>query len=308
PSTRSSIGSIPAGAVRAVYESHDPIRLMVVEKDKGGEADSLNVGLNMSGAPLLALPDYRADIAHDALLRTVRPFLEDPDLTLAPCGIQPGDKSRTMVERIHSLESLRSWFDRSAGLAARGSVLPAPGAFILVRRRELVEANGFLSGTLEIILHLHAIFTARKKPYQIGFVQDAVAVPVAPKSWSGLRRLILQGQRASLTALVRHYGFMFGFGSLGWLALPSLLWSPAVRPVLETLAYILVIAGLASGWVAWPQAALLVLATVVTGVLSSMTAVVLREFLNDSPSPPGRLMALFVAAIPESIGYRQLRN
>jgi hypothetical protein len=39
-----------------------------------------------------------------------------------------------------------------------------------------------------------------------------------------------------------------------------------------------------------------------------MTSVMLRELADFSGSDPARLTRLFWAAIPENLGYRQLRN
>ena len=39
-----------------------------------------------------------------------------------------------------------------------------------------------------------------------------------------------------------------------------------------------------------------------------MAAVVLRELAEPSGMAPGRLAALFLCAIPENLGYRQIRN
>ena len=39
-----------------------------------------------------------------------------------------------------------------------------------------------------------------------------------------------------------------------------------------------------------------------------MAAVVLGEFAQPGATAPGRLAALFFTAIPENLGYRQLRN
>jgi ABC-type transport system involved in cytochrome bd biosynthesis fused ATPase/permease subunit len=50
-----------------------------------------------------------------------------------------------------------------------------------------------------------------------------------------------------------------------------------VRPLLETVAYILAVAGLALGWVSWPLALLVLLSTAGMGMLLSMAAVSLRE-------------------------------
>jgi hypothetical protein len=44
------------------------------------------------------------------------------------------------------------------------------------------------------------------------------------------------------------------------------------------------------------------------GIVVSMGAVVLRELAEHDGSDPGRLAGSFFAAIPENLGYRQLRN
>jgi hypothetical protein len=68
------------------------------------------------------------------------------------------------------------------------------------------------------------------------------------------------------------------------------------------------VVGLAAGWVGWPIAALLFLSTAVLGMLTSMTALILREFADPSIGEPARLVTLFAAAVIEILGYRQLRN
>jgi cellulose synthase/poly-beta-1,6-N-acetylglucosamine synthase-like glycosyltransferase len=308
PSSRSSFGDIQTQPVRGVYESRDPIPLMVIEKEKGGMADCLNVGLNLAAAPLLGLADPSADITPFALLRLVRPFLEDPDQTVASCAVVPPMEMATAVERFHSLGCLRAWFGRRAGLASWNAMLPAPGAFLLVRRADVVEASGFHSSAFEIFLHLHARFRTLRKPYSIHLVPEAVAVQRAPRSWKELRRLTLAVQKDTLRAAARHRSVWFDCGALGWVALPGLAWSGAIRPLLETAAWLVTAAGLPFGWVSWPLAALLLLATTVTGTLNSMAAVVLREFVVEKPSPPGQIAALFLAAIPENFGFGQWRN
>ena len=308
PSSRSSFGDIRTQPVRGVYESRDPIRLMVIEKEQGGVADSLNVGLNLAAAPLVALADPSAEVAPFALLRLVRPFLEEPDRTVGSCAVTPPMEMGSAVERFHSLGCLRAWFGRRAGLAGWNAMLPAPGAFLLVRRQDVVEASGFHSSAFEIFLHLHARFRTLGKPYTIHLVQEQAAVQRSPRSWAELRRLTLAVQRDSLRAAARHRSVLFDYGALGWVAVPGLFWSGAARPVLETAAWLVAAAGLPFGWVSWPLAALLLLATTVTGTLNSLAAVVLREFVVEKPSPPGQMMSLFLAAIPENFGFGQWRN
>ena len=81
-----------------------------------------------------------------------------------------------------------------------------------------------------------------------------------------------------------------------------------MRPLVETLAYALTAIGLGLGWMPFDLVALVALSTAGMGILQSMTAVLLRELAAPEGSAPGQLARLFFAAIPENLGYRQLRN
>ena len=81
-----------------------------------------------------------------------------------------------------------------------------------------------------------------------------------------------------------------------------------VRPLLETVALVVTAVGAALGWVDPALVGLTMLATVAMGIVISMAAVVLRELSDYQGSDPGRLTGAFLMAIPENLGYRQLRN
>ena len=53
---------------------------------------------------------------------------------------------------------------------------------------------------------------------------------------------------------------------------------------------------------------MVLLTTVGIGIVNSMGAVVLWELTGDPNCSPERLTMLFLAAIPENLGYRQVRN
>jgi cellulose synthase/poly-beta-1,6-N-acetylglucosamine synthase-like glycosyltransferase len=303
-SSRSSAGAIPAQPVRGVYESHDPIRLMVVEKDSGGFADCLNVGLNLAGAPLLAVANPAATISPDALLRTVRPFLEDPERTLAAWSVSPPRQAAGLVERAHALYATTAWLACGAGLDSAGVTLPVPGAFFMLRRSAALATNGFHSSRLEMALHLHALNRTQAQPYRIALVPDEVAVCRPPSSLIDFEEGLLAGQRTILDALWRHRAVLCGYGALGWLAMPLLLWTWALRPLLETTGILLAAAGLALGFVSGPLAGLLLLATLVLGSLESMAVVLLREALLDPPSDSAHLSHLFFTAVPYNLFWR----
>jgi hypothetical protein len=90
--------------------------------------------------------------------------------------------------------------------------------------------------------------------------------------------------------------------------MPGLIAMRLVRPMAETILYPLTVVGLIVGWVPIKLAELVLMATVRTGILVSMSAVVLRELAQYRGSDPAQLRQLFLAAIPENLGYRQVRN
>ena len=53
----SSPGNLPTAPVRGVYESRDPIRVVVIDKEKGGPVDAWNAAINASTSPVIGLLD-----------------------------------------------------------------------------------------------------------------------------------------------------------------------------------------------------------------------------------------------------------
>src|SRR5256714_15366341 len=67
--------TIATKPLRALYRSRSRSRLLVLDKENGGKADSLNAAINASRFPLVIAVDADTLIEPDALLRLTRPFL-----------------------------------------------------------------------------------------------------------------------------------------------------------------------------------------------------------------------------------------
>ena len=66
---------LEAAPVRAIYRSRRTPSLVVVDKENGGKADALNVGLDVAGGELVCAIDSDTLVEADALQRMIRPFL-----------------------------------------------------------------------------------------------------------------------------------------------------------------------------------------------------------------------------------------
>jgi cellulose synthase/poly-beta-1,6-N-acetylglucosamine synthase-like glycosyltransferase len=297
-SGRTPANDLDTAAVRGIYESRDPIRLAVVDKEPGGQDDALNAAINVASAPLIAWFDPRAEFTADALLRLVAPVLEEGRRTIAACGFAPPPPADGMAGLIGGLESLRLWLGRCAALAGWNRLAPVPGAATILDREAVRSAGGFRAGILDLVVRLHRQARASGEPYRVALVPEDISHPHAPRSLAELRQATLRDQRE--IARAARFGL---FSPLGGLVAQRL-----VRPLVETVALMLTAVGVALGWVDAALAGLMLLASVAMGIVISMAAVVLRELAEHEGSDPGRLAGAFFAAIPENLGYRQLRN
>jgi hypothetical protein len=292
---------LPAADIRGCYVSSDPIRLLVVDKQPGGVADALNAGVNAAQYPVIGLVDREAEFIPEFLLRLIRPMLGDWDRTVAVCGVAPPTAAPGLAGSIGALEALRVWLARCAAFGAWNKLLPVPGACMLVKRDALCAVGGFRAGATELFLDLHAAARANGSRWHIAFLAAPVSFRPAAATWGGLRRQVSSDQQ-QLAAARRHLGPGASREFLGLFAIRGL------RPLLETAAYLLAVAGWVTGLVQPELAALVLVISIGSGIAISMAAVVLRELAEPSGMAPSSLATLCLAAIPENLGYRQIRN
>lgn len=292
---------LPSAAIRACYLSSDPIRLLVVDKQPGGEADALNAGVNAAQYPVIGLVDGEAEFIPEFLLRLIRPMLGDWDRTVAVCGVAPPPAAAGLAGRIGAIEWLRLWLARCAAFSAWNKLLPVPGACMLVKRDAVRSVGGFRSGATELFVDLHAAGSANGSRWRIAFVAGPVSFRPAAATWGDLRRQVRRDQQ-QLAAALRQLGPGAGREFLGLFSIRGL------RPLLETAAYFLAAAGWIAGLIHPALAALVLVTSAGAGIVISMAAVVLRELAEPSGMAPAALAALCLTAIPENLGYRQIRN
>ena len=296
---------LPTAPVRGVYESRDPIRVVVVDKESGGTADAWNAGVNVATSPVIGLLDPESEFSPTVLLRMIQPMLEAFEETVAVCGGESIPAAADLTSRWGALESLRAWMTRGAAFASRNLVLPIPGCAVLARRDAIIASGGFTGGALELIVRLHGFALASQKPYRIAFLPAPVSHGRTPRGIRELRHMVRRDQRELALAFRNRKSLA---GPFGWRIVRDLYLDRSVRPKLETAAYVLAAAGLVMGWVDWKLAGFVLISTAAMGMVQSLGAVVLREVAQPARSDPAQTTYLFLAAIPENLGYRQLRN
>jgi cellulose synthase/poly-beta-1,6-N-acetylglucosamine synthase-like glycosyltransferase len=198
-SARRPTGQIETKSIRAVYESRDPIPLVVVDKENGGKADSLNAGVNYARGTLVCAVDSDSLLEPDGLLAVTMPFLED-ESTLATggiirvvndCTVEGGRVTevrapRKLIPLFQAIEYLRAFLGGRVAFSAVNALLIISGAFGLFRRDALLAAGGYLTTTvgedMEIVARLHASSRDAGKKYSIVFVPEPVCWTEVPET------------------------------------------------------------------------------------------------------------------------------
>ncbi|TFI59257.1 glycosyltransferase family 2 protein [Sphingomonas parva] len=329
PVTRYYDLAVRHAPIRGLYANPRLPRLLVVDKvNGGGKADALNAGINVARAPLFCAVDADSLLESDALLRAVRPFVEDPQVTKAVGGtiriangsrIQAGQVREIALPRnflalIQTVEYLRAYLMARIALSAMQVLTVISGAFGLFDRKAVIEVGGYSTDTvgedMELLIKLHKLFRDRRQKYRIDFIPEPVCWTEVPEDLGSLGRQRARWQRGALETFFRHWRMTFNprYGRIGILAFGQLLLVDVLGPIVEVLGYVLVPSlwslGLLSvdHLLAW-------LAVVFTfGIFLSVATLILEEVELRRLARAKDLAILTFIAVLENFGYRQLSN
>jgi len=175
PAARAPVSTIPAAEVRGVYRSTIHPNLWVIDKENGGKADALNVGINYCRTPLFCAMDADSLLEPEALTRIVRAFLEDSTTVAAggvirivnDCKVRSGRVEevrmpKNFLARIQVLEYLRSFLAGRMGWDAINSTLIISGAFGMFSRGHVVAVGGYQHDTVGEDMELVVPKTSRR--------------------------------------------------------------------------------------------------------------------------------------------------
>jgi cellulose synthase/poly-beta-1,6-N-acetylglucosamine synthase-like glycosyltransferase len=317
---------IPTSDVRAVYGSLAHPNLTVVDKEKGGKADALNVGLNLARYPLFCSIDADSIIEDNALLRVVKPFMEKPIETIAAggivrivngCEVKDGRVTRIALSDralplLQVVEYLRAFLTGRVGWSNLQSLLIISGAFGIYKKQEVLEIGGYTLDTdtedLELVVRLHEHLRRKKRPYRVVFVPDPVCWTEAPETLAVLSRQRNRWHRGLLQTLWRHKRMLFNpkYGTVGLFAFPYFVLFELLGPFIETLGYFVVIVSFALGMLDIQFFLLFLAVAILYGMFLSIAAVLLEEISLRRYPGWVDLTKLLAYSVIENFGYRQV--
>jgi cellulose synthase/poly-beta-1,6-N-acetylglucosamine synthase-like glycosyltransferase len=303
---------IPTRPVRAIYRSRAAANLRVIDKEHGGEADAMNVGINASRYPLFCAVGSGTILLREGLRRLAEPFLDDPATLATRTAMRPANGCEfdaaevkkvelpaAMLARLQILEQLRSIrFGRlGPGLAHAAPI--ATEAIGIFRKDPVLEAGGFTRGVgardTELLVRLQAVMARRGEAYSLHFVPDPVCWRLAPESLGALMRERI-ARHTEVAACLHRRRFA--------LRLVIECYAPAV----ELAAYAFMAAMFAAGSIGGGTLMAFLALAFSTGLLATLSGMLLDEMSFNLYPRFSQLARMVVTAVVENLGYRQLAS
>jgi cellulose synthase/poly-beta-1,6-N-acetylglucosamine synthase-like glycosyltransferase len=313
--------------VRGIYKSQKPEykNLIIVDKENGGKADSLNAGINIAQYSYVCCIDADSILEDDALLKSMKPFHEDKTVVAAGgiiriangCEVINGrvvrvGLSNKLLPIFQVVEYLRAFLSGRMFWNVFQGPLIISGAFGVFKKSVLLEVGGYRTDTvgedMELVTRIHRHMIETKRPYRVLFVPDPVCWTEAPDSTAVLSRQRNRWHRGLMDTLLIHKKMMFNprYGIIGLGALPHFLFVELLGPVFEAIGYISLIVMYYMGVLNIDIAILFFIVSLFYGAMFSVGAVILEEMSFQRYPKPIDLALLLSFGIIENFGYRQL--
>ena len=322
-------GAIDTQPIRGVYKSKNLAfnKLIVVDKENGGKADALNVGVNISSGEYLVCIDVDCILEQDSILKLAKPFLEQTDKKVIACGgvirlannckIENGkivdiNIPKTLLGRTQALEYIRAFvLGRMAWSRASGLILIS-GAFGVFDRKIVLACGGYDKNTvgedMELVVRMRKYMEEQKEPYKVVTIPDPLCWTEAPETKEILKKQRNRWMRGTAETLWKHRKLIFNrkYGKLGMMSLPYWFFFEFLGPLIEFSGYILFVLFLIMGIISWEFFLVLLALVLSTGFLFSIYAILVDLLSHQVYNKRKDFTALITTALIEPFYFHPI--
>ena len=313
---------IPTASVKYVYKSRDMkyAHLTVIDKNNGGRADAINAGVNFADTELVLCTDADCIIEQDALLKMVRPYLEENDKEIIACGGGIGIANdsvvkngilkelrlpRKFVPMVQVVEYMRAFLLGRMAWSEINGLMLVSGAFGMYPRKRMIEVGGFDANTvgedLELCIRLRRHMEQLKKPYKVVYLPETLCWTEAPPDYSIFIKQRDRWARGLWETLRKHKKLFLNprYRNMGLFFYPYWLLFEFGAPIIEFLGLICIIIFSILGLINWHLAILLFGFVYLLGCIFSTAAIFMYIRRFDHYTQPKQLGELLLAAYLE---------
>lgn len=287
--------------VRGFYRSENPSykKLLVIDKENGGKADALNVGLNVASNPYVVCIDVDCVLDKNSLLKLAKPFMEETGKRVIATGgvvriinsciIRSGRLTEVraperLLPRIQVIEYLRAFLLGRMAWSRLDGLLLISGAFGMFDKEIALLCGGYNHHTvgedMELVVRMRRYMIENKLPYAVKYIPDPLCWTESPETFEVLRKQRSRWTRGTMETLWIHRKMMLNprYKTLGLLSVPYWFLFEYLAPIVEFLGLLITLLFVILGVLNWQFFLLLLLFVYTFAVFFSFLGLLAEEY------------------------------
>ncbi|MDE3234427.1 MAG: sulfatase-like hydrolase/transferase [Bacteroidota bacterium] len=308
--------------VRGIYRSKNPVynKLVVVDKVNGGKADALNVGINIASNDYLVCIDVDCVLEQDALLKMMKPFMEQTDERVIASGgvvriansciIEDGRLVKVKLPddylpRVQTLEYIRAFILGRMAWSRLNGLMLISGAFGAFDKDIVLKCGGYNHNTvgedMELVVRMRRYMEERKEKYRVTYIPDPLCWTEAPATYTILGRQRNRWTRGTYETLMLHKKMFFNpkYGIMGLLSYPYWFFYELSAPLIEFLGFVAFFFFAIAGLIDWSFFFLYLLMIIFFGYAYSAFAILMEVTSYNMYRRRTDILRLILTAISE---------
>ena len=314
---------IPTKPLRnGIYKSTNPAfeKLIIVDKENGGKADALNMGLNISISEYVACIDVDCLLLEDSLQKMVKPFLEVTDRKVIAAGgvirisnsciVKEGklhdvNFPKKLIEQGQILEYIRAFLLGRMAWSRLNGLLVISGAFGLFDKKIAIKVGGYDKDTvgedMELVVRMRGYMEEQKRTYKVAYIPDPLCWTEAPDNYKIFISQRNRWTRGTIETLKKHrkIGFNPKYNILGLVSYPYWFFFERLAPIIEFIGVIYFAILIATNKIRWDYAFGFIILAYLFTVVFSLIAIITEELTYHQYKKKGTGIHLVIIAFLE---------
>ena len=320
---------IPTKPVKGIYRSSNPVyhKLIIVDKENGGKADALNVGINIASNNYLICIDVDCILEQDALLKMIKPFMEQTDARVIAsggvirvansCEVKDGRLMKVRLPeaylpKMQALEYIRAFILGRMAWSRLNGLMLISGAFGAFDREIVIRCGGYNHNTvgedMELVVRMRRYMEEQGVKYKVTYIPDPLCWTEVPESNTILGRQRNRWTRGMIETLKFHRIMFFNprYHRLGMISYPYWLIFEMWSPLIEFFGFICFFLFALLGLIDWGFFFSYLLFVICFGYLYSSFAILMEVITYNQYKRRTDILRLLLAALTEPFYFHPL--
>ncbi|RAI97567.1 cellulose synthase/poly-beta-1,6-N-acetylglucosamine synthase-like glycosyltransferase [Chitinophaga skermanii] len=313
---------IPTKEVRGVYKTKHPAynKLVVVDKENGGKADALNVGINIASNDYIICIDADCILEQDAILKMVKPFMEEQDAKVIAsggviriansCEVTDGRITKVQLPEnywacMQALEYIRAFLLGRMAWARLDGLLLISGAFGAFDKEIAIQCGGYNVHTvgedMELVVRMRRYMCELGVPYKVTYIPDPLCWTEAPDSAKILMRQRNRWTRGTIETLRLHKTMFLNprYDLLGVVSYPYWFFFEMMAPLVEFIGLVVFFIMVFMGMINWHMFIIFLVFIILFGYVNSIFAIYMEVTSYNQYNKRKEIRRLVLAALSE---------